>query len=109
MSPQVLQRPDTCVLGVCENPRKGMQPHDLHEVPLLRGVKDNLIFAAKPQHRQEWECIPVWEHSSVMRLSQVCTINCSVQNAELRCRIRDDQKKRDVAQKFPAGKSPTGN
>lgn len=45
-----------CVLGVCENPRKEMQTHDdLHEVPLLRGVKDNLIFATKPQHLQEWE------------------------------------------------------
>lgn len=68
-----------CVLGVCENPRKEMQTHDdLHEVPLLRGVKDEVIFATKPQHLQGWECTPVWEHSSVMRLSQVRQTNCSV-------------------------------
>lgn len=56
-----------------------MQTHDdLHEMPLLRGVKDEVIFATKPQHLQEWECTPVWEHSSVTRLSQVCQTNCSV-------------------------------
>lgn len=44
----------------------------------------------------------------MMRLSQVCKTNFSVQNAKLWCHIRDGQKKRDVAQKLPAGKSPTG-
>lgn len=81
MSPRVLQRPDIYVLGVCETPRKGMQTHALHEVPLLRGVEDNFIFATKPQNPQEWECTPVWECSSVMRLSVENKLQCA------KCRV----------------------
>lgn len=58
-----------------------MQTHALHEVPLLRGVEDNFIFATKPQHPQEWECTPVWECSSVMRLSVENKLQCA------KCRV----------------------